>query len=79
MSYFWAIIAVCIIFGIGFAIRAWNLPEVAKARSERAIEWQKQRTERLRIRRERNKEEELARLTFADKLKTRKRRWGILE
>jgi hypothetical protein len=40
-------------WGIRGAIRWWNLPQVAAARASRAIERQRQRTERLRIRRER--------------------------
>ena len=51
MMYFWAVVAVLIIWGIARAIRWWNLPAVAEARSKRAIERQKQRTERLKIRR----------------------------
>jgi hypothetical protein len=40
-------------WGIRGAIRWWNLPAVAAARASRAIERQRQRTERLKIRRER--------------------------
>lgn len=43
---------IVILFLIWQIIRWWNLPEVTKARAERAETWQKNRTERLRIRRE---------------------------
>lgn len=40
-----------VLFGVAKIIRNYNLPEVAKARASRAIERQRQRTERLKIRR----------------------------
>lgn len=51
MLYYWAIIAVLLVWGIARAIRWWNLPEVAEARTKRVIERQRQRSERLKIRR----------------------------
>jgi hypothetical protein len=40
-----------IVLGIGRVVRWWNLPSVVQARASRAIERQKQRTERVRLRR----------------------------
>ena len=40
-----------VVWGIARIVRWWKLPEVSAARASRAIERQKQRTERLKIRR----------------------------
>jgi hypothetical protein len=53
MIYVWAGIVIVVLFLVGRIIRWWNLPEVAAARTKRVEERQRQRTERLRIRRER--------------------------
>ncbi len=53
MIYVWAGIVILALFLIGRIIRWWNLPAVAAARTKRVEERQKQRTERVRIRRDR--------------------------
>ena len=40
-----------VVWGIARIVRWWNLPAVSEARAARAVERQRQRTERLKIRR----------------------------
>lgn len=62
MAYVYAGIAILVLFLIGRIIRWWNLPEVAKARTERVKARQEQRTRRVMIRRGTLKPENLSNL-----------------
>lgn len=54
MLYVWIGVAIVILFLIGRIIRWYNLPKVAEARARRVEVRQKERTERIRIRRNRD-------------------------
>ncbi len=51
MVYFWAVIAVLLVWGVARAIRWYHLPEVVEWRAKRAMKWQEERTKRVIARR----------------------------